>query len=199
MIKTFTVIDDFCPQSALVRNSALMSGFGTWKPNAGVIGKDHYEGMNFVGEHGVLLRCLTAFIGQAIYPHGMFFRASKVEDPESFVHSDRMWGQYTCIVYLSEHTETSGTGFYRHRATGATEMPAIAEMHASGDFHQFKEDMAKTGAESDAAWEQMDVIRGNFNRALIFHAPLFHCRWPKTGIGTTEHDARMVWVCHFDL
>ncbi len=74
------------------------------------------------------------------------------------------------------------------------EMPTFEEMKDSGIFEKLKDDMVR-GEEKD--WEQTDFVRGIYNRALVFHAPLFHSRWPKNGIGETSEDGRMVWVCHF--
>ncbi len=46
-------------------------------------------------------------------------------------------------------------------------------------------------------FELTDFVRGAYNRALIFQAPLWHARHPLDGIGSTDEDARMVWVGHF--
>lgn len=196
MIDSITVKDNFCTQIEEVRQSAFDSGFGTWKPNKGEVGSSIYEGMNFWGKHGVLLRTLSATIGRPIFPNNMFFRLTRPDTESAYVHSDRNWGHWTCIVYLSEHKEVSGTGFYRHRATGLKEMPTFESMKESGLFETLKSDMVNG---SDEDWEQLDFIRGMMNRALIFYAPLFHSRVPKNGLGMDESTGRLVWVCHFEI
>ena len=192
---SFRVIDNFCPRINEVRESALQSGFGKWLPNKGEVGSSIYDGMNFWGLHSLMLASLAIAVKSPVYPNNMFFRVTNKETEKAYVHSDRMWGAKTCVAYLSDHRDlASGTGFFRHRATGMIEMPTFEEMKGSGIFEQLKDDMVR-GEDKD--WEQTDFVRGIFNRALIFHAPLFHSRWPKNGIGDGAEDGRMVWVCHF--
>lgn len=197
MRASITIKDDFSPDVVAVRESALQAGFGTWRPNKGEVGSSIYEGMNFWGRHSLLLRALSAACGgRPIFPNNMFFRVTKPGMEPAYVHSDRMWGTWTCLVYLSEHTEVSGTAFYRHRATTLLEMPTLEEMHGKPEFEQLKKDMV-AGAGPD--WEQLDFVRGVFNRALIFYAPLFHSRFPREGLGSDDASGRMVWVCHFEM
>lgn len=195
MKKLVTVIDGFCPTIDQVRESALQSGFGTWRPNKGEVGSSVYEGMSFWGLHSHMLRSLACALGDVPFPNNMFFRVTNAETERAYVHSDCMWGTQTCVAYLSKHDCTSGTGFFRHRKTGLTEMPSFEQMKQMGIFEQMKEDMVSG---SEDAWEQVDFVRGLYNRAVIFHAPLFHSRWPKHGIGSGAEDGRMVWVTHFN-
>jgi hypothetical protein len=189
------IIDSFCPRVDEVRASALASGFGTWKPNKGEVGSSVYEGMNFWGKHSLLVNALTFYVGRPVFPNSMFFRVTNEDTEGAYVHSDRESGDYTCIVYLSQHDETSGTGFYRHRETGMTHMPAFAQMaQDQASFDKLKREMVSG---SDEFWEQMDFVRGLYNRALIFDAPRFHARIPRHGFASTPEDGRMVWVCHF--
>lgn len=173
----------------------MESGFGKWTPNKGEVGSSIYEGMNFWGLHSHILASLSIALRCQIFPNNMFFRVTNKETEKAYVHSDRMWGAKTCITYLSEHKDVnSGTGFFRHRATGMIEMPLFEEMKEAGTFEQLSKDMVDG---SNDLWEQTDFVRGIYNRALIFHAPLFHSRWPKNGLGNTEENGRMVHVCHF--
>lgn len=194
MRNSILVLDDFCQEVDLVRQSAFDSGFGTWRPNKGEVGSSVYEGMCYYGLHGPMIRALTAAIGRPIYPNNMFFRMTRPDTEAAYVHSDRQWGDQTAIVYLSKHAEISGTGFYRHRATGLLEMPTFEEMKETGVFEQLKKDMVEG---SKLQWEALDFVRGTYNRALIFHAPLFHSRVPKNGLGATPEEGRLVWVTHF--
>ncbi len=194
----FTVVDDFCPHADGVRASALESGFGTWRPNKGEVGSSVYEGMNFKGAHGVMLRSLSAAMGGAhVFPNSVFFRITNPTMERAYIHSDRMDGSFTCVAYLSEHqSEVSGTAFYRHRQSGLLEMPPLEEMNNNPKFAQLKDDMVNGG---DDEWEQIDFVRGMFNRAVLFHAPLFHSRVPLFGLGTDDPtNNRMVWVAHYD-
>lgn len=190
-----TVIDNFTPRIDEVRASALASGFGTWRPNKGEVGSSIYDGMSFWGRHSLMLHALSFYMGRPVFPNSMFFRVTNANTEGAYVHSDREAGDFTCIVYLSEHDEPSGTGFYRHRETGMTHMPSFADLREKPElFEHLKKEMVDG---SDRYWEQLDFVRGQYNRALIFDAPRFHARCPKNGFASTVEDGRMVWVCHF--
>lgn len=198
MIFSLNVRDNFCEYAAAVRQSALDAGFGTWKPNKGMVGSSNYEGMSFWGAHGIMLRSLSAALGGAhIFPNSMFFRITTPETERAYIHSDRETGEWTCVAYLSDHQDVSGTGFYRHRRTGLREMPSFEEMENLG----LKDELTKDMVEGDEKeWEQLDFVRGLFNRAVIFTAPLFHSRVPLRGIGDGDpNNARMIWACHFSV
>lgn len=190
------IVDDFCPEIEAVRESALASGFGTWAPPQGEVGSSKYDGMNFHGLHSLMLMALSnALGGRAVFPNSMFFRCTTPETERAYVHSDRSSGNFTCVAYLSKHNEKSGTGFFRHRRTGLRFMPTFNEMREAGIFEEMSKDMV-SGMETE--WEQLDFVRGLFNRAVIFDAPLFHARFPKHGIGNgAPEEARMIWACHF--
>jgi len=189
------IVDGFTPFASEVRDSALASGFGTWRPNKGEVGSSIYEGMNFWGKHSLMLQALTYNIGRPVFPNSMFFRVTNADTESAYVHSDRESGDFTCVAYLSEHNTRTGTGFYRHRETGMTHMPSFAEMaQKPALFDKLKKEMVQG---SDEHWELQDFVHGRFNRAVIFDAPLFHARQPKRGISDTPEDGRMVWVCHF--
>lgn len=192
---SYTVTDNFTPFAERVRASALSSGFGTWRPKKGEVGTSIYTGMSFWGEHSVMVHALSLRVGQPVFPNSMFFRVTNEDTESAYVHSDREAGEYTAIVYLSEHAGDFGTGFYRNKRTGMTRMPSFECMRADPDeFEKLKKEMVSGG---DTDWELMDFVRGEFNRCLIFDAPLFHARHPKNGFGSTNEDGRMVWVCHF--
>lgn len=193
-----TIKDNFCEHAADVRQSALASGFGAWRPNKGQVGSSIYDGMNWKGDHGTMLRALSAMLGGCqIFPNSMFFRVTTPDTERAYIHSDRRDGSFTCVAYLSEHdNEVSGTGFYRHRATGLREMPPFEEL-TDPKYDQLKRDMVEGG---EAEWEQLDFVRGLFNRAVVFAAPLFHSRVPLHGIGDgSPENARMIWACHFSF
>jgi hypothetical protein len=192
------VVDSFISNPDKVRKSALQAGFGTWRPNKGEVGSSVYDGMSFWGDHSILLKGLAQASGQPVYPNSMFFRVTNSDTEAAYVHSDREAGDYTAIVYLSHHDEgTSGTGFYRHRRTGRILMDSFQEMSRDPEeFDRLKHEMVSG---SDEFWEQIHLVPGIYNRALIFDAKLFHARLPKNGFGGTAEDGRMVWACHFNL
>lgn len=196
--KDFLVVDDFVSNPHRVRQSALDSGFGTWAPNKGAVGSSVYTGMNFWGDHATLLESLTKAMGQPVFPNSMFFRVTNADTEGAYVHSDREAGDYTAIVYLSEHESSgSGTGFYEHLETSMTRMPSFAELGQNpAFFDRLKIQMVEGKPEH---WKRLEFIPGRYNRALIFEAPLYHSRVPRHGYGATPEDGRMVWACHFGL
>lgn len=189
------VIDAFTPRIDEVRESALASGFGTWRPKKGEVGSSIYEGMNFVGKHSLMLHALSFYMGGPVYPNSVFFRVTNADTEAAYVHSDRESGDFTCIAYLSDHEDRSGTGFYRHRETGMTHMPSFSELAEKPDFFErLKREMVEG---SEEHWELLDFVRGGYNRAVIFDAPRFHARTPRHGFGSTVEDGRMIWCAHF--
>lgn len=188
------IFDDFLPDPASVRRSALRAGFGSWHPNKGDIGADFYSGVGFWGDHASVFSALHEKLGPII-PSSMFFRITNPTMERALIHSDREYGQRTAIVYLSDSPpKVSGTGFYRHRATGMTEMPPLEELMSDPDFFEtFKRQMV-SGEDED--WEMYEFVEARYNRCVVFDAPLIHCRIPKSGYGTDESDSRMAWVGH---
>ena len=192
------IVDNFLPpeHALMVADSARTAGFGTWTPASHQVGSGIYEGMGFMGPHHFMMRALMNQLQQPVFPGSMFFRRTSSDTEKAYVHSDRESGDWTCVYYLSDHKEVSGTGFFRHRESGLREMPSFEEMQRTGSFVQLSKQMVK-GSERD--WEQIDFVRGIFNRAVIFRAPLFHARCPKRGFGKTPEEGRLVWVTHFYL
>lgn len=192
---TFRVIDNFLEDPDAVVASVHAAGFGTWRPNKGEVGSSVYEGMGFWGNHAQLLRALALHTGP-IVPNSMFFRVTNPGMEQAYIHSDRETGAHTCVVYLSEHAEAYGTAFFRHVPTGWDRMPSMDEMRASGLMQPMADAMV---SRDPAQWQQTDVVRGRYNRAVIFDAPLFHSRYPLEGLGTDAETGRLVWVTHFYL
>lgn len=197
-MRSIIIAENFCPQIDLVRASALEAGFDTWNPaTKGEVGSSRYEGMGFWGKHSFMLKSLALTIGKPIYPNNMFFRVTNEGTEKAYVHSDRHSGDFTCVAYLSDHKNSdSGTGFFRHRDLGLTEMPTFEDQKESGIFDRLSKDMVE-GDEKD--WEMTHFVKGIYNNAVIFRAPLFHSRFPKHGIGKTAEEGRLIWACHFTL
>lgn len=184
------------PQLEAIRQSAIQSGYATWTPPCSLVGDMKYTGMNFVGHQAPLFKALSQVMGGPIFPGQSFFRILTKDSEKRYIHSDRNMGSFTCIVYLSDHKEISGTEFYRHIPTGRTEMPSLQDMTDAGEIESMSKDMTE-GA--DDIWERTDFIRGSLGRMLIFSAPLFHARFPVDGIGESAEDARTIWVTHFEV
>jgi hypothetical protein len=190
------VVDGFSPYPDAARASCLAAGIGTWRPNKGEVGSSVYDGMGFWGDHAMMMRPLMLHMGAAIVPNSMFFRVCNEDTEGAYVHSDREAGDFTCVVYLSDHgDERSGTGFYRHKRTGMEHMPSFEQMRADPDeFARLKADMVRASPDD---WEEIAFVPARFNRGVIFDAKRFHARVPRHGFGSDAEAGRMVWVSHF--
>lgn len=194
MDNKYMVVDDFCPHIDSVIESAMAAGFDTWNPNKGRVGSSVYEGMGFWGDHAIMLRELITATQAVVIPNSMFFRSTVEGTERAYIHSDRESGNHTAVVYLTDHDVSSGTAFYRHKPTGLYEMPSFSEMEELGIEDELSEDMVSRDPDK---WELVEYVEGKKNRALIFHAPLFHSRYPSGGIGQKLEESRLVWVSHF--
>lgn len=191
---SYLVVDNFCADIERVTQSAFAAGFDTWRPNKGEVGSSVYDGMGFWGDHALMLQSLIRAVNNVVVPNTMYFRVTNEGMERAYIHSDRESGNYTCVAYLTNHEQESGTAFYRHKPTGWTEMPSFAELQELGVMDELKADMVSRDPDK---WEQLDFVRGVKNRALIFNAPLFHSRFPLEGIGTDHESGRLVWASHF--
>ena len=191
---SYLVFDNFCPDIDRVKDSVFAAGFDTWNPTKGEVGSSVYEGMGFWGNHALMIRSLTRALGGAVLPNTMYFRVTNVGMEKAYIHSDRETGNHTCVCYLTEHDKHYGTAFYRHRRTGLAEMPSFVQMQEMGILEELKADMV---SRDPAKWTELDFVHGVKNRALVFPAPLFHCRVPFGGIGRTPKTGRLIWASHF--
>lgn len=187
-------VDDFLSDPDKMRQSAIASGFGTWRPNKGAIGPDHFDGVNFYGDHVTGVRALAKHFKSQIYPNKFFFRVTNKHTEEAVVHSDIFTGDFTCLIYLSRHDD-SGTEFYRHKPTDTYSLPPLPKFYADPvNFERFRQDCSHR---SPDIWEKINSVEGKYNRAVIFPSAVFHCRYPYTGFGEGVEDGRMIWGCHF--
>lgn len=188
------VLDNFLDDPDTMRQSAIESGFGTWRPNKGAIGPESFEGVNFYGNHATGVRALSKRLQRIIYPNKFFFRVTTKDTEEAVVHSDIFTGDLTCILYLSKQ-EGSATEFYRHKPTDTYALPPLQKFYGDKDlFAQMKADCSHR---SKNVWEKINSVEGHYNRAVIFPSPVFHSRYPYTGFGHGVEDGRMIWGCHF--
>lgn len=191
-----SIYDNFLRLPEHMRASALRSGFGTWRPSKGDIGLSEYQGMNFWGDHVQGIRALWAVLGP-VFPAAMFFRVTNPLTDRGIIHSDRANARFTALVYLTENPPAGhGTGFYRHRGLGITEMPSLETMLADRETYGPLYEQMLGAREED--WEQTAFVEGKWNRCVVFEASQFHCRLPKLGFGKGDEGSRMVWACHFD-
>lgn len=189
------MLDNFLANPDAVRSSALASGFGSWKPTKGEIGSSVYDGMNFYGDHATIIETIYKKVGMIGYPNSVLFRVTNKDTERAYVHSDNAAGDTTCIVYLSEHSDKYGTGFYKHKESDSLCMPPLHVLAKVPDvFTKLKEEINDS---SEKYWEEVQFVQGAYNRAVIFKSPRYHRRFPEHGFGTNEQTGRMIWIGHF--
>lgn len=118
------------------------------------------------------------------WPTLSFFRESPAGQVEpNFVHTDRDMGDWTAILYLTEHpAEGDGTMFWRDRRTGEI-------VSHETDVH----DEGARWADRDR-WEMEALIGAKFNRCVVFSSALFHSRALFENYGTAGKNARLVQI-----
>lgn len=195
-LSTLKVVDDVLPNASAVRNSALATGFGSWKPNPGSIGSTEYTGVSFQGDHPACIRAVQAAMGQPIIPGSMHFRVTNRDSERALVHSDIGYAEYTALIYLSEMNLEYGTKFYRHKQSGYIRLPKVEDLVKRPDYHMFRDDMSTS---DPSKWTEEHYVQAKYNRLVLFDAGRFHCRTGAENFGNTDVTARMIWACHFYL
>lgn len=144
-------------------------------------GTEVFHGIAAAGNLSSDLPTFIAHKFPNLYSKTTFFRKSPLGQGEpNFIHTDRMMGDWTGILYLNiDPPRTDGTTFWRHRATGLIE---------SVDGFDGKQDWKET-----ANWEPWDHVAAAFNRLLIFPSAYFHSRAIYDNYGH-DRDARLVQV-----
>jgi hypothetical protein len=134
---------------------------------------------------------LTESMGRAPRIYRMGYRLNyEGELPNNEIHSDSGWGTHALVLYLSDvpNGMASGTGFWRHRISGADRIKA-------GEIELYEQ--VKNDWNNVAAWDLKSVVPSRINRATIYKTELFHSRWPFEAYGTTPEDGRLIVVAFF--
>lgn len=175
------VVDDFFPDFERVRQHAILSHYYDWQASDGQLYKRismlHVPGMfDTLCEHLGLVKIAV-----------MGYRLNyKNEPPNQSIHADLGFSTHAAVVYLNEGD--SGTAFWQHKETGATEIwYGQQEL-----FEQIKPDF-----ENPDAWEQRLYVPTKQNRAVIYKNNLFHSRYPFEAFGNTPENGRLIAMAFF--
>lgn len=173
------VIDGFLPAS--VRDHALAAEYVDWPGYDGEV----YKRVSLTEVPGLLER-LEAEVGP-VDMLGMGYRLNYGgELPNQAIHTDLGWGTHALVVYLSEGD--SGTGFWRHKATGTHRIDP-------GDQELFER--LKGEWENPDAWELTAYVPMKMGRAVIYESALFHSRYPFAAFGNDPESGRLIAVAFF--
>ena len=130
---------------------------------------------------------LGEFIDRDIENPSIFMRrCPKGVDSPNKVHSDISMGLYTCMVYINDPVDGSGTSLVKHRESGITHNPELEEFV----------DIVIEDRNNDESWEVLEMIEMVPNRAFIFRADALHRAEPIGGFGEGK-EARVVLTCFF--
>lgn len=128
---------------------------------------------------------LEQLLGTSIVPRFQFARLS-VEGvvPPHKVHNDATMGDYTSILYLSDH---GGTTLHTHREYGFSEQPETEE-----ELQAWHRDTNVV-----EAWHTDLFIPAKRNKLTCYNASRLHAA--TDGYGRDATDGRLVLVTFFDL
>jgi GNAT superfamily N-acetyltransferase len=177
------IVDDFLSPAELEheRAAAMASEFDDWPGPDGQV----YKRICRVQLDDVQ-RKIESIMGP-VDMHGMAYRLNfGGELPNAAIHSDLGWGTHAMVLYLQG--DDTGTAFWRHRKTGAT------QIH-EGDqelLQQVEGDWNNPGA-----WERVAHVDARPGRAIFYSSATFHSRWPFAAAGTGPGDGRLIVVAFF--
>lgn len=115
------------------------------------------------------------------------------------IHADAAT-DWAAMVYLTPDAPlNSGTGFFRHKASGFSGPPSEREARALGyaDSSEFDDAVVNPDKADWSKWELERSVEPVYNRLLIFKGScLFHA--PLGGGGTNQADARLAHIFFFN-
>lgn len=177
------IVDDFLSAEEVERERthAFASEFEDWRGPDGEV----YKRICHVQIDDVQSR-IESIMGP-VEMHGMAYRLNfGGELPNAAIHSDLGWGTHAMVLYLQG--EQTGTAFWRHRATGATQIregdEALLEQ-VRGDW------------DNADAWDPSALVNALPGRAVIYASATFHSRYPFAAGGTSADDGRLILVAFF--
>lgn len=130
---------------------------------------------------------LKQILGTDIVVTAMFARATpkKIMAPHK-IHSDKIMGQYSAHVYLSQSWPVgSGTAFWMHNKEGHKHTDETDVVRIQRDQND------------DTKWKKTFAAQGQFNRMVMHDACLWHSAEPADGFGETKKDSRLVLTTFF--
>jgi hypothetical protein len=186
------IIDDFLFEPTELRNYALSQEFTDFKnPTDGI----SYPNINLNIPDTVKFEFLAKIQGLTngiVVDPKLFMRlrlAGEELAPHE-VHTDKIMGEYTALVYLSRPEDCRGG-------------TAILE-HISGELplHPETEEQLRLW-ERDTndveAWSKVSFCPMKFNRFLMIRSDLLHRAEPIGGFGDNKENGRLVLTCFFNL
>jgi hypothetical protein len=184
------IFDDFFEEHKRLREDIIGGDFIDYKsPWDGVV----YPGINGdipLWAINSIHRRLMEIMDLEIDIHTIFSRLTTRNTPSAphKIHSDKIMGEYSLHIYLSkEWPSGSGTSFWNH----ATEGQRHTDQTNIANILRDQNDPTRKN------WNRVLHAQGNFNRAIIHDATLWHCAEPVGGWGVDKEDGRVVLTTFF--
>lgn len=186
-----TIVDDFLLNPDEVRELAIQQGFETRE----------FEGVPYhtvnINPSVAILSQLAELYGRPVNIHVQAFRQGRLNSPlHNLVHSDNSCSEIASVLYLNPIApHESGTAFWRHRATGWEHQPTEEQLEEKGlTIQEFCRDWHKADA-----WDRIFLARSKYNRLITYPTTAFHSRWPWSGFGKTDEEARLIHAAFFNV
>jgi|TARA_B110000908_G_scaffold172432_1_gene239756 hypothetical protein len=110
----------------------------------------------------------------------------------TWIHCDG-WNEWAGVCYLTpEAPPSGGTGIYRHKPTGAYNMPRTA----TGEKDDKKLDVINSDGQDITKWDLIDQVGNKYNRAVFYRGDLFHASMDY--FGKDMHDGRLFQTFFFN-
>lgn len=200
MARDLIIVEDFYAQPMRLREMALRSRFAE-------ISATDYPGYasQLCLATPAVERSFAKLIGAPLqidrkrFTWGGFRFVTEASGLKPIVHAD-VAADWAGMVYLTPCCEMStGTGLYRHKATGFQGPPTDREARALGfcDASEFDDDVIRPDKADLSKWELRHVIEPVFNRLVLFrggdnyHAPIAGC-------GDGPETARLTHIFFFN-
>lgn len=177
------VIDKFLPDFTKTRTHAINSEYFDWLAPDGQV----YKRISLLHVPGLLVSLENNLGAIRILMAGYRLNYAD-EPPNQSIHSDLGFGSHAVVVFLNEGD--SGTAFWKHKETGATEINF-------GDADLFN--VVKLDWDNPDAWEQVEYVAAKENRAVIYKGNLFHSRFPFKAFGDTPENGRLIATAFFNF
>jgi hypothetical protein len=104
--------------------------------------------------------------------HSYYRRYMDGDGHKEFIHSDLGVGEAIGILFLTAPDDCNGgLAFWKHKKYGIEVEPQDDKRLAA---------IMKEDGEDESLWEMTDYVPMLFNRLVIFYAPRYHSRYPKS-------------------
>lgn len=186
------VIDNFLNNPDQLREHCLGLSFeGVHNPEDDIFYKD--VDLNVPDKFRIeIVRKIEFLLGDQITKAIQFLRLRPKDSAYAphEVHSDKIMGHYTALIYLNPNEQCEGgTAFVEHTSGNLSGHPETEEQIALWE---------KDNSELDK-WNLVGFVPMVYNRLVIFRSDLLHYAEPIGGFGNTKNNSRLVFTMFFNV